>query len=143
MGLLVNYWSQITVLIGVFGYILKSIFDYKIKDKELRSKYFYELKAAKIIELYSKIVEIQMIIDRGKGGEKFGNNIFRQRIELDKFFWESKFYFKKNTQEYLRVFLENLKFFESKEILTEFPTIEDDFRLITDALLQEFKNEIL
>lgn len=88
MEILIKYWSQFALLLGLIGFILKTIFDYKIKNKELRNKFFYELKAQKIIELYKSIVEIQMIIDR-QSGEEMRRKMFTKRIQLDTFFWES------------------------------------------------------
>ena len=99
MKFLGEYWSQITVIIGAFGFILKTVFEYRLKTKELKFKYFYELKSQKIIELYSKIVEIQLIVDRRKKDEapSFETNMFQKRRGLDKYYWESEFYFSENT----------------------------------------------
>lgn len=141
---IVNYWSQLTVLLGVIGYIFKTIFDYKLKVKELKFKHFYELKAKKVVELYSKIVEIQMIVDRRKKGDtpSFENNIFKQRIELDKYFWESTFYLSPKAEKAFKDFLEWLKFFEVKEMIIEDPNIELKFDQLTQTLIAEFKNDI-
>ena len=81
---IVNYWSQLTVVLGIIGYILKTTFDYRLKNKELRFKYFYELKAKKVIEIYSKIVEIQMIIDRRRKDESnsFENTFLKEDLNL-------------------------------------------------------------
>ena len=142
---IVSYWSQLTVLIGLLGYILKTIFDYCLKNKELRFKYYYELKAKKILEIYCKIVELQIIIDRRKKDEapSFESNIFKHRIELDKYNWESSFYLMPKSEKKFKTFLEWLKFFEVKEMLIEDPTIEKNFHLITKQLISEFKNEII
>lgn len=43
MNLIINYWAQLTVIRGIIGYIIKAILDYRIKNKELKFKYFYEL----------------------------------------------------------------------------------------------------
>lgn len=144
MEFISNYWSQITVLLGVLGYIIKTILDNKFKTKELKFKYFYEIKSAKIIELYSKIVEIQMIIDRKKKGDgnTFEGNVFRNRIALDKFYWESHFYFSEKTKNSFHQYLEWLKYFESKELMKENPEIEFQFDKITKILIDEFKREI-
>ncbi|MBO4234795.1 hypothetical protein FO675_10945 [Riemerella anatipestifer] len=144
MKFIAEYWSQITVIIGSFGFILKTIFEYRLKTKELKFKYFYELKSQKIIELYSKIVEIQMIIDRRKKDDapSFETNMFRKRIGLDKHYWESEFYFSENTKKIFRHFLSWLKMFESKEIMVESPEIESNFEKITKILINEFKKEI-
>lgn len=144
MNFIINYWAQLTVVLGVFGYIFKIVFDYKLKKKEIRLKYFYELKSAKIIELYNKVVEIQMIIDRRKtdDAKTFESNIFKNRIALDKYYWESELYFSGKTQQSFRHFLEWLKYFELKEHKTKNPEIESEFRNITESLVREFKNEI-
>lgn len=144
MSFIINYWAQLTVILGIVGYILKTIFDYKLKEKEIRTKYFYELKSAKIIELYNKIVQIQMIIDRRKtdDAKTFESNIFRNRIALDRYYWESELYFSVKTQKSFRHFLEWLKYFESKELIAENPEIKSEFRDITESLIKEFKNEI-
>lgn len=145
MQFITNYWAQLTVILGIISYILKTIFDYKLKNKEIRLKYFYDIKSSKIIELYTKIVEIQMIIDRRKTGDAktFEGNIFRNRIELDKYYWESEFYFSKKTQKSFKHFLEWLKYFESKELMAENPQIVNEFRKITDSLVKEFKSEVI
>ena len=143
MDLLNSYWAQITVVFVVFGYILKIILDYRLKNKELRNKYFYELKAKKLIELYSMIVEIQMFIDRQIGGEKFESNILGQRIGLDKYYWECEFYFYEKTQRLFRAFLEHLKFYETTQIMKEHPEIEQNFKRILKRLLKELKKELL
>jgi len=145
MEFITNYWSQLTVILGLIGYILKSIFDYRIKNKELRTKYFYELKASKLIDLHSIIVKIQMLIDRRKGGigKEFEKNVFEKRIQLDKHFWESQFYFDSKTQKSFQLFLDYLKYFENENFMLENPETEFQFNQITQALLKEFKNEIL
>ena len=142
---IINYWSQLTVVLGVIGYILKTIFDFRLKNKELRFKYYYELKAKKIIEIYSKIVEIQIIIDRRKEGDNksFEGNIFKNRIELDKYYWESSFYLTLKPEKAFKIFLEWLKFFETKQLLADDPTIEINFERVTRQLISEFKNEII
>jgi hypothetical protein len=139
-----EYWSQITVLIGAIGFLLKTIFEFKLKNKELKFKYFYELKSQKIIELYTKIVEIQMIIDRRKKDDAptFESNMFQKRRALDKYYWESEFYFSDNTKKIFRKFMEWLPMFESKEIMIESPEIETNFEKITKILINEFKKEI-
>ena len=142
---IVNYWSQLTVLIGSIGYILKTIYDFRLKNKELRHKYYYELKAKKVIEIYAKIVEIQMIIDRRKedNSPSFESNIFKHRIELDKYYWESSFYLSGNSEKLFKAFLEGLKFFEIKQMIKDDPSIEVNFEAITQKLILEFKNEII
>jgi len=138
-----DYWSQITVVIGAVGFILKTIFEYRFKNKELKFKYFYELKAQKIIETYSKVVEIQMIVDRHKKGDagSFETNMFQKRIALDKFYWESEFYFSEDTKKIFRHFMEWLPLFEIKEIRQE-SDAEENFRKVTNILIREFKREI-
>lgn len=132
-------------MLGVIGYILKTIFDFRIKNKELRFKYYYELKAKKIIEIYTKIVEIQMIIDRRKEGESksFEGNIFKKRIELDKYYWESSFYLTPKSEKAFKTFLEWLKLYENTQMLLDDQTIEENFDRVTQQLISEFKNEIV
>lgn len=144
MKYIFEYWSQITVLIGAIGFLLKTIFEFKLKSKELKFKYFYELKSQKIIELYAKIVQIQMIIDRRKKDDAptFEINIFQKRIALDKYYWESEFYFSERTKKIFRIYMEWLPMFESKEIMIESPEIETTFHKITGTLISEFKREI-
>jgi hypothetical protein len=139
-----EYWAQITVIIGAIGFLLKIIFEYRFKNRELKFRYFYELKSQKIIELYSKIVEIQIIIDRHQDGEasSFENNIFSKRIALDKYYWESELYFSDKTKIIFRHFMEWLPMFESKEIMNKSPEIEVNFQKVTQALINEFKKEI-
>lgn len=141
---ILNYWSQLTVILGVISYIFKIFLDYKFKIKESKFKYLYELKAKKIIELYSKIVEIQMIVDRKNEGDtpSFENNIYKHRIELDKYYWESNFYLSSKTKKAFKNFLEWLKFFESKNIMSKDPQIELKFKQLTDILISEIKIEI-
>ena len=141
---IINYWAQLTVVLGVIGYILKTIFDFRLKNKELRYKYFYDLKAKKIIEIYTKIVELQMIIDRRKKGNttSFENNIFKHRIAFDKYYWESSFYLSAKSDRLLKSFLEWLKFFEIEHKLDD-PSIEFNFNKISKQLISEFRNEIV
>jgi hypothetical protein len=145
MKFISEYWSQIVVLIGAIGFLLKIIFEYRFKNKELRFKYFYEIKSQKIIDLYSKIVEIQMIVDRRKKDNEisFETNMFKKRKDLDKYYWESEFYFNEKTKLIFRNFMEWLVIFESKEILIEKPEIERTFEKITQILINEFKKEII
>jgi len=144
-GFIVTYWAQLTVVLGVIASILKIVFDYKLKVKEQRAKNYYELKAKKIIEIYSKAVEIQMIIDRKKKGDahSFEGNIFKNRISLDRYYWESSFYLTSKSENAFKDYLEWLKFFESKEMLQEEPLIEDKFFLVTKNLIAEFKKEVM
>jgi hypothetical protein len=145
MEIITNYWAQITVVLGMLGYILKSTFDYRIKNMELKFKHFYEIKSNKILDLYSKIVEIQMIIDRKKIGESssFEGNMRKHRLSLDRYYWESEFYFSEITKKAFRAYLDLLKFYETKEIMEEYPNIEPDFERITQILIKEFKNELI
>lgn len=142
---IINYWAQLTVVLGVIGYVLKTIFDFRLKHKELRLKYFYELKAKKIIEIYTKIVDLQMIIDRRKKGDgsSFESNIFKHRIDLDKYYCESSFYLTAKSEKAFKSFLEWLKFFEIKQMLIDDASIEFNFEKITKQLISEFKNEII
>ena len=139
-----EYWAQITVLLGTCGFILKTILESRYKTKELKFKYFFEIKFKKIIEIYSKIVEIQMIIDRRKtGGERcFETNMFKKRIALDQFYWESDFYLSDNTKKIFRHFLKWLPMFEQDEIIKDSPEIETQFEEITNVLIAEFRKEI-
>jgi len=104
MKFISEYWSQVTVIIGSMGFLLKTIFEYRLKNKELRFKYFYELKSQKIIELYSKIVEIQMIVDRRKKDDapSFESNMFKKRRELD-IIGKANFTFQKVQKKYFAI----------------------------------------
>ena len=62
MEYLVKHWAQIVVIIGAFGFLLKLILDYKFKTKELRYRYFYEKKAAKIVVMHEEIVVIKSLL---------------------------------------------------------------------------------
>ncbi len=142
---IINYWSQLTVLLGLLGYILKTISDYRLKEREVRSRYYYELKASKILEIHSRIVELQMIIDRRKKEDSvsFEANICKHRIELDKYYWESSFFLTPTSEKAFKTFLEWLKFFELKQMLVDDPMIEKKFHLVTRQLVADFKNEII
>ena len=144
MEFLLSYWSQITVLLGVLGYTLKIIFENRFKNKELRFKNFYELRSTKITDLHTKIVEIQIILDRKKGSEELclESNILQKRIGLDKFYWESQLYFSTKTQKVFYQYLEWLKYFENKNLVKENPEIELHFNKITESLMKEFRREI-
>lgn len=85
-----------------------------------------------------------MIVDRRKKDEapSFETNMFQKRRGLDKYYWESEFYFSENTKKIFRHFLTWLKMFESKEIMIESPEIETNFEKITKILINEFKKEI-
>ncbi|MFD2564323.1 hypothetical protein [Aquimarina rubra] len=98
---------------------------------------------AKIIEIHNKIVEIQILIDRQMYNNDFKQKVFKQRKSLDKFYWESKFYFTERTQELFDVFLEGLMSFEV-DIPGE-DTLETQiiFTDINRELLEEFKTEII
>lgn len=142
--IIANYWSQITVIIGIFGFTLKALLDYQIKLKEHRSKYFYELKAKKILEVYDSLIKIQIVIDRKSKGEfqSFEQNIYSKRKELDKYFWESNLYFSNKTKKSFDNILKMLKLFEKKEFIAEFPEFEKAFQSLIDLIKKEFKNEI-
>lgn len=56
---------QILLSSGLIIYLLKSIIEFYIRRKELRNKTFYEIKTKKILELHKKIVDIQIMLDRG------------------------------------------------------------------------------
>lgn len=141
---IINYWAQFTVIIGLIGYILKTTLDYSLKTKELKYKYFYELKGKKIIELYTKVVEIQMIIDREKKDDcpTFENNVTKNRLQLDKLYWESTFYLGKKSELAFKDFLQWLKFFEVREMIEEDPKIANSFEKATHSLITELKSEM-
>ncbi|RVU90327.1 hypothetical protein EH230_05090 [Flavobacterium columnare] len=143
MDFFIKYWSQIAVIIGLIGYVLKTIFDYKIRNRELRNKYFYELKAKKIIELHSELVEIKIFIDRKSYTEGFHQEVFRKRKALDKYYWESQLYFNKKTQLAFTNFIQGVSYYEIKDFEKEYPNFENDYYLFNKLLLKEFKKEIL
>jgi hypothetical protein len=145
MEYITNYWAQLTVLIGAFSFLLKQMFDYRYKIKELRYKYFYEKKAAKIIALHKYIVEIQKYIDNNHGDKHFEKEIIKKRKQLEHYFWESRFYFEPRTNERLDNFFEWLEALENKAIKEEIIGNNKEtkkFVFVNKMLLKELKKEL-
>lgn len=143
MDFFIKYWSQIAVIIGLIGYVLKTIFDYRIRNRELRNKYFYELKAKKIIELHSELVEIKIMIDRSQYTEGFHKELLSRRKALDKYYWDGQLFFNKKTQSAFNLFIQGISYYEIKDFDKEYPNMENEYNLFNKLLLKEFKKEIL
>lgn len=143
MDFFIRYWSQVAVIIGLIGYVLKTIFDYKIRNRELRNKYFYDLKAKKIIELHSELVEIKMMIDRLQYTEGFHSELLNRRKALDKYFWDGQLFFSKRTLFAFENFTASIMMYEIKDMEKEYPSMHKNYDIFNKLLLQEFKNEIL
>ncbi len=52
-------WSQLSVLLGLIGYILKSIFDFILKKKEIKFIKLHELRAGKISEIFRSLANME------------------------------------------------------------------------------------
>ncbi|MBU7570306.1 MAG: hypothetical protein KAF41_06600 [Flavobacterium sp.] len=143
MDFFIKYWSQIAVIIGLIGYVLKTIFDYKIRNRELRNKYFYDLKAKKIIELHSELVEIKIMIDRNQYTEGFHKELLKRRKALDKYHWDGQLFFSKRTLLVFEKFVESIMMYEDADLKKMIPNIDRNYDIFNKLLLQEFKNEIL
>ncbi len=82
----IRFWSQITVVIGAFGIFLKIIFDYKVRQKEIKYSSLYENKILEIKSYYKSyhtfsvaLQEFYFQIHFGKHDEEIFQAI-RQRI---------------------------------------------------------------
>ncbi len=142
MDYLIKYWSQIAIVIGLFGYVLKTIFDYTIRNRELRNKYFYELKAKKIIELHSELIEIKILIDRKQYTEGFHKELLSKRKALDKYHWDGQLFFNKKTSLAFQRFVESIMMYEIKDFKKQYPNMDENYNIFNNLLLREFKNEI-
>lgn len=143
MNFFIKYWSQIAVIIGLIGYVLKTIFDYRIRNRELRNKYFYELKAKKIIALHSELVEIKIMIDRHQHTEGFHTELLSRRKALDKYYWDGQLFFSKRTLLVFEKFTESIMMYERADLKQTVPNIDKNYAIFNKLLLEEFKNEIL
>lgn len=141
---------QLILSSGLIVYIIKSIVEFHIRKKELRNKTFYEIKTKKILELHKKIVDVQIILDRGtyplnqiyRLDENEKKSIGKIRYEMDLDFWESEFYYEKKTCKYIKEFIKYLMCFSTPEFIKEHPAIENEIQTIIKGLLKELKNEI-
>ncbi len=141
---------QLLLSSGLIIYLIKSIIEFFIRRKELRNKTFYEIKTKKILELHKKIVDIQVILDRGSYplniiyglDENEKKSIGKIRYEMDLYFWESEFYFNKQTCKYIKEFIKYLTYFSTPEFIKEYPSVENEIQIILKNLLKQLKKEI-
>ena len=142
---------QLILSSGLIIYIIKSITEFYIRKKELRNKTFYEIKTKKILELHKKIVDVQIMLDRGGFyplneiqalNETEKKSIGRIRYEMDLDFWESEFYFKKKTCKYIKQFIHYLIHFPTQKSINENSSLESEMQIIIKKLLRELKSEI-
>lgn len=60
---LIEYWSQATVLLFAIGYILRVIFDFYIKKKEIKFNFIHKERAEVIKQLNLDIIELSKEIE--------------------------------------------------------------------------------
>jgi len=141
---------QLLLSSGLIIYLVKSTIEFYIRRKELRNKTFYEIKTKKILELHKKIVDVQIMIDRGSYplnqihglGENEKKSIGKIRYEMDLDFWESEFYFNKQTCKYIKEFIKYLMYFSTPEFVKENTYVENEIQVIIKKLLKQLKSEI-
>lgn len=55
---LIKYWSQVTVVIFAIGYLLKVIFEFKIKKEEIKFDFIHKERAAVIKQLHLDLTHL-------------------------------------------------------------------------------------
>lgn len=141
---------QLLLSSGLIIYVVKSIIEFYIRKKELRNKTFYEIKTKKILELHKKIVDIQIMLDRGAYplnniyglDENERKSIGKIRYEMDLDFWESEFFFNKHTSIYLKELIKYLTFFSTPKFIEENSSTKNEIQIIIKKLIKELKNKI-
>lgn len=57
--LIFDNWSQITVLLGVIGFIIKTMVDLKVRKQEIKFSYLQQSKKAEVKEFYKYYLELE------------------------------------------------------------------------------------
>lgn len=70
-------WSQITVIIGALGYLLKLIFDFNIRKKEIKFEYLYKEKASSFQDFLISYQAFQSLLTTQAYSYKYGNSTFQ------------------------------------------------------------------
>jgi hypothetical protein len=61
---IIQNWSQLIILLGALGYILKTTFDFLLKKKEIKFIKLHELRAVKISAIFQSLAEMEHSFDR-------------------------------------------------------------------------------
>ncbi|MDM1397124.1 hypothetical protein HX049_08040 [Myroides odoratimimus] len=61
--IILDNWSQVTVVIGAIGFLLKTIFDRKSKQIEIRTTVFYERKFNQIEKINKALIDFSKPIN--------------------------------------------------------------------------------
>ena len=83
--LIINYWSQIVILIGAIGYLLKLFFNFVIKKKEIKFTIFQKLRNEEVKSFYISFLEFEEILKQYNARAFNGYNLderFYDKLEL-------------------------------------------------------------
>lgn len=84
-----KYWSQISVLKFGIGYCLKTTFEYRLKEKEIKFNFIHSKRADIIKELYSKFSELSREVESISLGHYLSKiNQGPNRTENKSIFWK-------------------------------------------------------
>lgn len=61
---IIEYWSQIAVLLGIVGYLLKTILDFIIRKREIKFVKLHKLRAKIISEIYLSLANMEQSFDK-------------------------------------------------------------------------------
>ncbi|MBD1434862.1 hypothetical protein H8B06_18710 [Sphingobacterium sp. DN00404] len=129
--IIINYWSQILLLLGVLGWIIKTLSETYLRKKELKYNFFYS----------NKLASLKNLIDTYHKYERFFTDVPYYRvsngeinaIELDSMVSPYK-------DNYFNAHNELILYHSNKE-LEKFKLIKDNINIVHNALGQLlFKN---
>ena len=130
LNFIVEYWSQLTILILAIGFLLKSIFNFYLKKQEIKFDFIHKERAQIIKKLHIDITRLSRQLEflamghslaKVKVGPtiKEGIEVFRKVVELNKEIKvtveENKIYFSDN---FIQLFDELFKNVSDNIILT-------------------------
>ncbi len=90
MDFILKYWAQITVLVGVIGYILKGYWDFKIKKLEIKSTLVFKERLKIISKFYSCYMSwqshVKILIEHKLSIEKDSPELLKAHLQAWKDF---------------------------------------------------------
>lgn len=129
---IIEYWSQLAVLLGVIGYLLKTIFDFIIRKREIKFIKLHELRAEKISAIFHSLTNMEQSFDQYLNKVHNLSSLEEEKAMLDearesindfkKLIYINELYFDRNTNEKLK----NISKSYSEALLNSYTIFEGD-----------------
>ncbi|MBL7113101.1 MAG: hypothetical protein ISS19_14285 [Bacteroidales bacterium] len=116
-----QYWSQIALLLGIFGYIIKIIFEARVKIKEIKFSHLHLLRTKEIKEFYLSFLDVEDMLKR-YNARAFSITNLDETFYLEKDLKINSF--KKNLES-LKLIIDKSKSNNLESLINEFQEIDN------------------